>query len=179
MASQQFIDNLVKELNHYSYCYHVLDDPVVSDAEYDLKIQELSKLEIDYPQWVHPASPLNRVGEKVSSTMDVVNHDSPMLSLDNIFTQIDLEKFFERVHKGVPGATEWVCEPKMDGVAISLHYTSGILSRAVTRGDGVQGEDVTHTVKTIKTIPLQLSGDYPEKLEVRGEIYIEKQGLRN
>jgi DNA ligase (NAD+) len=168
---------LVDELNRHNYYYHVLDDPRISDKEYDESLQELLSLEERYSQWALPDSPTHRVGAKVSSDFNIIKHSEPMLSLENVFTYEQLHQFISRVVKNYVGNISWVCEPKMDGVAISLNYQEGILISAVTRGDGKEGEEVTHTIKTISTIPLRLMGKVEGKVEVRGEIYMEKAGL--
>ncbi|HJN38470.1 MAG TPA: NAD-dependent DNA ligase LigA [Gammaproteobacteria bacterium] len=171
------MQGLADELNQHNYYYHVLDDPRISDSEYDQKLQALIKLEQEYPQNVLPDSPTQRVGAKVSSNFNVISHTVPMLSLENVFTDEDLRQFISRIMKTYRGKLQWVCEPKMDGVAISLNYEDGLLISAVTRGDGVEGEEVTHTVKTIETIPLRLREEAKGRVEVRGEIFMEKEGL--
>ena len=172
MDVKKRIDELVLLLNKYNHEYYVLDKPSVSDMEYDRLMQELISLEEEYPMYVNSSSPTSRVGSDVVSSFAKVRHKMPMLSLGNVFNEDEIVKFDERIRKEgfVP---EYVCELKIDGLAISLIYEGGILKQGLTRGDGKVGEDITHNVKTIKAIPLRLNKDID--IEVRGEIYIDKK----
>lgn len=164
-------------LNEYNYRYHVLDQPTIPDAEYDQLYRELQQLESEHPETITPDSPTQRVGDKPLDHFKQVTHKIPMLSLDNVFNETELHAFDTRVKQrlGVTGAIEYVCEPKLDGVAISLLYQEGFLVLAATRGDGFVGEDVTQNIKTIAAIPMKLRGhDYPAVLEVRGEVVMPK-----
>lgn len=164
-------------LNEHNYRYHVLDQPTIPDAEYDQLYRELQQLESEYPGMITPDSPTQRVGDKPLDHFKQVTHKIPMLSLDNVFNETELKAFDTRVKQrlGVTHDIEYVCEPKLDGVAISLLYQEGFLVLAATRGDGLVGEDVTQNVKTIAAIPLKLRGHgYPTVLEVRGEVVMPK-----
>ena len=168
----QQLRTLLKKHNHL---YYVLDRPEVTDFEYDVLMTELIDLENKYPEFNDPLSPTKRVGGGVLEKFNTVTHSSPMLSLDNTYSEIDLELFDKRVKKRLnQDQVDYSCELKYDGVAISLIYVNGLLEQAVTRGDGVSGDDVTENIKTIKSIPLQLFGDFPQSVELRGEIFITK-----
>ena len=174
------IESLREKINDHNYRYYVLDDPVISDAEYDRLFNELKKLEHDYPDLVTDDSPTQRVGGAPLKEFNEVKHDVPMLSLDNAFTDDDIIAFDQRVHDRLDSTSEieYCCEPKMDGLAINLRYENGKLINASTRGDGFSGEDVTDNIKTIRMIPLHLRGKhFPEVLNVRGEIFISKKGF--
>jgi len=165
------IRHLQNSLSEHNYRYHVLDQPTISDSDYDEFYHELKSLEEKYPESIAANSPTQRVGEKPLDGFNQVKHQLPMLSLDNVFSLDELTAFDERIHKGLNtrDKIEYTCEPKLDGVAISLLYIEGELTVAATRGDGTTGENVTQNVKTIHAIPLRLRGrDYPTKLEVRG-----------
>ncbi len=178
------IDQLRAEIEQHDYRYYVLDAPSVPDSEFDRLVQELVSLETDYPALVTPESPTQRVGGQSSEGFEEVRHRTPMLSLANAFSDEEIHQFHERVIKGLEiSHVTYVAEPKLDGVAISLRYESGVLQQAATRGDGATGEDVTSNVRTISAIPLQLraaekSGAWPASLEVRGEIYMPLAGFR-
>ena len=159
-------------LDRYNYEYYVLDKPSVSDQEYDRLMQELMSLEEKYPEFKSKTSPSMRVGSTVLSSFKKVTHKLPMLSLGNVFNESDIIKFDERIKKEGYNPV-YVCEPKIDGLAISLVYEKGILVRGVTRGDGRVGEDITSNIKTIKSIPLKLSKDID--IDVRGEVYIDRK----
>lgn len=172
--------SLVTDLHEHNYHYYILEDPTVPDEEYDRLFRELQALEANYPELITPSSPTQRVGAEPSKAFATVLHELPMLSLDNIFSAEELQAFDERIHQRLKTTVEidYACEPKMDGVAISLIYHHGELAQGATRGDGMAGEDVSHNVRTIHAIPLQLRGtDYPQILEVRGEIYMTKAGF--
>lgn len=170
---------LTNQLNDYSYAYHVKDEPIVPDAEYDRCYLELQKIEAQHPEWIQPDSPTQRVGEKPDNGFSSVQHTVPMLSLDNAFDNDSMGDFDERIRKlSNLSQITYCCEPKLDGLAISLRYEDGRLVRGVTRGDGLTGEDITSNIKTIYSVPLKLRTDTPPPvLEVRGEIYMPKAGF--
>lgn len=174
MDEKKRIDTLVDLLNQYNYEYYMLDKPSVSDQEYDRLMQELITLENKYPAYKRKDTPTERVGGTVVSSFPKVRHRLPMLSLGNVFNEDEIIRFDERIRKEGFNPT-YVCELKIDGLAISLIYENGLLVKGVTRGDGVVGEDITNNVKTIKTVPLKLKEDV--SIEVRGEIYIDKADL--
>lgn len=168
------IKNLVDKLKKYEYEYYALEDPSVSDFEYDLNLKELIELENKYPEFKMFDSPTNRVGGHLSSKFEKVKHSTPMLSLENAFNESDLVRFNNNVKKKIVDKNlSFVVEPKIDGLSLSITYKNGYLFKAVTRGDGQTGEDVTENVKTIKTVPLKI--DFLEEIEVRGEAYISKK----
>ena len=180
-AAQQ-ITTLRSTLNQYNYQYYVLDDPSVPDAVYDRAMRELQDLESQYPALLTSDSPSQRVGAEPLSTFKQVQHEVPMLSLDNAFNSDQLRDFDKRIKNrlNVDGdiSFDYVSEPKLDGIAVSLLYRDGLLVRGATRGDGRIGEDITLNVRTIASIPLRLIGEgYPKVLEVRGEIYMPKQSF--
>jgi DNA ligase (NAD+) len=167
------VEELREQLNHHLYRYHVLDDPEVSDAEYDELMNQLRGLEERFPELVTPDSPTQRVGATPADLFAPVPHRSPMLSLDNAFTREELEAWVTRVERGVGSDVRYSCELKIDGVAVALTYERGILTKGATRGDGRTGEDITANVRTVRTIPARLLvDDPPAYLEVRGEIYL-------
>lgn len=171
---------LRSEIQKHSYRYYVLDDPEIPDAEYDRLMARLKDLEQKYPQLISSDSPTQRVGEKPLGAFATVKHEVPMLSLDNVFNEDELRSFDRRVRERLQddNNVEYACEPKLDGIAVSLLYQDGLLIRGATRGDGTEGEDITQNVRTIDSIPLRLLGkDYPEVLEVRGEVYMPKKGF--
>src|SRR5688572_18151637 len=171
---------LREQLEHHNYRYHVLDDPEVSDAQYDRLMRELKALEEQYPDLVTPDSPTQRVGATPVSELQEVVHTRPMLSLDNAFAEEDLVAFDRRVRERLEDVEqiEYSAEPKLDGLAISFRYESGRLVQAATRGDGLRGEDVTHNVRTIKAVPTVLRGAPPKLLEVRGEVFMLIAGFK-
>ena len=169
------IDSLISEINNHNYAYYVLDDPKLSDKEYDSLFRELEKLEKEYPSLVTDLSPTQRVGHPVSSGLQSYDHAVPMLSLSNAIKDEEIIDFYKRIKKWLNNSeVDFVAEPKIDGLGVSLIYKNGILERALTRGDGFKGEDITHNVKTINAIPLQLreSAKSPSFIEVRGEIFM-------
>ena len=168
------IDKLVDELNEANVLYYVNDNPVMTDNEYDSLMDELIKLEQEHPEYVREDSPTKRVGNEVITAFEKVTHTTQMFSLADVFNEDEVKDFDERVRKEVDNP-EYVCELKIDGLAVSLEYEKGIFKRAATRGDGIIGEDITHNVKTIKDLPLKLKN--PIDLEVRGEIYMKKEVL--
>ncbi|NDV79649.1 NAD-dependent DNA ligase LigA [Dysgonomonas sp. 511] len=168
---KQQIDALRDELNKHNYDYYVLSMPTISDFEFDKKLKELSDLETQHPEYFDPNSPTQRVGSDINKSFKQVPHKYPMLSLGNTYSKEEVTDFYNRVQKGLNDEFEIVCELKYDGTSISLTYVNGMLTQAVTRGDGVQGDDVTANVRTIRSIPLLLRGDdYPQEFEIRGEI---------
>lgn len=180
------LQSLKQQLNHHNYRYYVLDDPQVPDSEYDRLLRELQALEQQYPQLVTPDSPTQRVGAAPLEAFAQVQHEVPMLSLENAFDEAELRDFNRRISERLIAADalkedqpiEYGCEPKLDGIAVSLLYRDGLLQRGATRGDGTTGEDITQNVRTIHSIPLRLLGSgYPPVLEVRGEIYLPKAGF--
>ena len=168
--AQQRIAALSEELEQHNYNYYILAQPTISDYEFDMKLEELARLEREYPEFLLPSSPTQRVGGGITKEFQSVRHRYPMLSLSNSYSKEDIEEFIQRIEKSVEGEVEFCCELKFDGLSISLQYEDGLLTRAVTRGDGAQGDDVTTNVRTIRTIPLKLQGDYPPFFEMRGEI---------
>ncbi len=171
MDIAQRIADLRKELEKHNHLYYVLSQPVISDYDYDMMLKELEKLEKEHPEFTDPNSPTRRVGSDLNVEFTQVTHKYPMLSLNNTYNQDELTDFDERVDKDLAGGYRYVCELKYDGASISLTYRNGELLRAVTRGDGVQGDDVTSNVRTIRSIPLKLHGSgWPEEFEIRGEI---------
>ena len=172
--------HLSEQLHDHNYRYHTLDSPTISDAEYDRLMQQLLQLEQQFPQLVTPASPSQRVGSTPLNKFPAARHSEPMLSLENAFSMDDLIAFDGRVKRflGHNGEIEYLCEPKLDGVAVSLTYEKGLLTRGATRGDGTTGEDITQNIRTINSIPLRLQLDFPDFLEVRGEVYIELDHFR-
>lgn len=168
------------EIQHHNYRYYVLDDPEISDAEYDRLLRELQDLEEQHPELVIPESPTQRVGATPLDSFAEVEHAVPMLSLDNGFSEEDIREFDRRVRDRLenPASIEYFCEPKLDGLAVSIRYEDGKLVRAATRGDGRTGEDVTQNVRTIESVPLQLQGDdWPPVLEARGEVFMSHAGF--
>ena len=165
------IDELRQKLNEHNYNYYVCNSPTISDRDFDMMMDELQKLEEKYPEFNDPNSPTQRVGNDINKSFSQVEHKYPMLSLGNTYTKEEVEAFYERVKSGLNDNFKIVGELKYDGTSISLTYIDGKLVRAVTRGDGVRGDDVTENVKTIRSIPLQLRGsNYPKEFEIRGEI---------
>ena len=173
MNVQEEVLELSKELRKHNHSYYVLSKPTISDYDFDMKLSRLNKLEQENPSLLSPDSPTQRVGGDITEKFEKVAHSSPMLSLSNSYNKEDIQEWAERAVKLTGNEElEYTLELKYDGVAISLHYEQGQLIKAVTRGDGNTGEDVTTNVKTIKSIPLKLHGDYPDKFEIRGEIFL-------
>ncbi len=164
------IESLRRELEQHDYNYYVLSTPIISDFEYDQKMRELQDLEKKHPEYFDPNSPTQRVGSDIASGFEQVAHVYPMLSLGNTYSMGEVKDFYNRVQKGLNEDFEIVCELKYDGTSISLTYEKGKLVRAVTRGDGEKGDDVTTNAKTIRSIPLRLHGQFPDQFEIRGEI---------
>ncbi len=181
-ATVERVNELREQINHHNYRYYVLDDPEISDAEFDKLFRELQSLEEQHPELITPDSPTQRVGAAPLKEFGEVHHTVPMLSLANAMNEDELHGFGKRVvdllKSKDPNAIEFTAEPKLDGLAISLRYEKGKFVQAATRGDGVTGEDVTQNVRTIHSVPLQLIGkDFPAVLEVRGEVFMTKEGF--
>ncbi|MBL4669945.1 MAG: NAD-dependent DNA ligase LigA [Flavobacteriales bacterium] len=172
---KQKIEQLSEQLRIHNYNYYVLSETTISDYDFDMLLKELQKLEEDFPEFAVETSPTQRVGGTITKNFKTVKHKYRMLSLGNSYSKEDIEDFETRIKKLVENELEYICELKYDGVAIGITYKNGKLVQAVTRGDGVQGDDVTANVKTIRSIPLQLKGnDYPDEFEIRGEIFFPK-----
>jgi DNA ligase (NAD+) len=176
------IESLRDQIRHHNYRYHALDDPEIPDIEYDRLLRELQALEAEYPELITPDSPTQRVGDAPISAFGTVQHELPMLSLGNAFSEDELREFHRRVLDKLElddqAELKYAAEPKLDGAAVSLLYENGVLIRGATRGDGTTGEDITHNVRTIESIPLKLLGNgYPDRLEVRGEVFMPKAGF--
>ena len=178
MDIQNTIQKLREELNQHNYNYYVLDKPTISDFEFDQKLKQLQELENKHPEYFDENSPTQRVGGTITKNFQTVKHEYRMYSLDNSYSKeelVDWEKRVQKVLGDVP--LEYTCELKYDGASISISYENGKLKRAVTRGDGVQGDDVTNNIKTIKSIPLKLKGNFPDTFDVRGEIILPFAGF--
>jgi len=172
-AILQKIEALRKELEEYNYQYYVLSNPAISDYEFDMKLKELEKLELENPVFFDPNSPTQRVGSDINQEFIQVKHLYPMLSLANSYSESELAEFDSRIRRQINEPYDFACELKYDGTSISLIYENGSLIRAVTRGDGEKGDDVTFNVRTIRSIPLRLKGSgYPKKFEIRGEVLL-------
>ncbi len=172
------IRELSEAIDRHNYLYYVAAKPEISDFEFDKLLEELIKIEKEFPELLSPQSPSQRVGGTVTKEFKTVVHKYPMLSLGNTYSREELEEFDQRTKKIIGNKFEYVCELKFDGVAVGLTYINGILERAVTRGDGIQGDDITINVKTIPSIPLQLkTGDYPREFEIRGEIFMPRSSF--
>ncbi len=170
------IESLTNEIKQHNYNYYILSQPKISDFDFDHLLKELEALETEFPHLAFPDSPTQKVGGDITKNFVQVRHKYPMLSLGNTYSEEDLKEFDSRIQKALGTDYEYVCELKFDGLAISLTYENGELIRAVTRGDGVQGDDVTTNVKTIKSIPQKLKpGNYPKQFEIRGEIFMHKK----
>ena len=178
---QTQIDNLRKTLRQYEYEYHVLDNPTVPDSEYDRLFNQLKALELEHPEFLTSDSPTQRVGAKPLSGFSQIRHEIPMLSLDNAFSDEEFNAFVKRIEDRLiilPKPLTFCCEPKLDGLAVSILYVNGVLTQAATRGDGTTGEDITANIRTIRNIPLQLLTDNPPtRLEVRGEVFMPHAGF--
>lgn len=177
MTTEEKIKALRDELREHNYKYYVLDAPTISDYEFDVKLKELQALEVAHPEFSDPNSPSLRVGGQVTKNFETIKHTYRMYSLDNSYSKEDLLDWEKRIKKLVDGEIHYTCELKYDGASISLTYENGELIRAVTRGDGFQGDDITTNVKTIRSVPLKLKGNYPPKFEIRGEIILPLAGF--
>jgi len=175
---KQRIDQLRAEINRHNYLYYVLDNPEISDAEYDELMRELKRLEEQYPQFITPDSPTQRVGAAPVEAFGVVEHPLPLLSLGNAFSKEELLAWYTRTLKLVPGRQpDFTCEHKIDGLAVALTYVNGQLVTGATRGDGFRGENITQNLRTIRSIPLSVPKEAPPRFEVRGEVFLPKAGF--
>ena len=177
MSIQEQIEALRDELRQHNYNYYVQDNPTISDFEFDVKLKQLQELEAKHPEFYNASSPTLRVGGEITKNFETVAHEYRMYSLENSYSKEDLLDWETRIKKMVDGDISYTCELKYDGASISLTYENGKLLKAVTRGDGFQGDNVTANIKTIKSVPLQLTGDYPEKFDIRGEIVLPFEGF--
>lgn len=178
-SAKERIDQLRSELHRHNHLYYVEAQPEISDEEFDKKLKELEKLEKAHPEYNDENSPTKRVGSDITEGFNQYAHEIPMLSLGNTYSREELSDFEARIHKSIDGEVEYACELKYDGVAISLTYEDGSLFRALTRGDGDVGDDVTNNIRTINSIPLRLSGkDFPRRFEIRGEVLMPLEGFR-
>jgi DNA ligase (NAD+) len=176
---QSTLNALREELREHNYNYYVLDNATISDYEFDMKLKELQALEEKYPEFHDPNSPTLRVGGQITKNFNTVTHEYRMYSLDNSYSKEDLQDWEKRIQKILGVETvEYTCELKYDGASMNLTYENGVLVRAVTRGDGFQGDEVTNNIKTIKTVPLRLKGDFPPKFDIRGEIILPLDGFK-
>ena len=178
MDTLQTIQALREELNQHNYNYYVLDNATITDLEFDLKLKELQALEDKYPEYFDEDSPTQRVGGGITKNFNTIAHETRMYSLDNSYSKEELLEWEKRVQKGL-GTTDiqYTCELKYDGASISITYEDGKLTKAVTRGDGFQGDEVTTNIKTIRAVPIKLKGDYPPKFDIRGEIILPLEGF--
>lgn len=177
---QQQIEQLRQQLRHHEYLYHVLDQPQIPDSEYDRLLNQLKQFEGEHPELITPDSPTQRVGAKPLAGFQQITHELPMLSLDNAFSDEDFYAFERRIQErlGSDQPLTFCCEPKLDGLAVSILYLNGVLTQAATRGDGTTGEDITNNIRTIRNIPLQLLTNHPPaRLEVRGEVFMSHQAF--
>lgn len=180
--TQSRVKQLRTDINDHNYRYYVLDNPIISDAEYDRLLRELQQLEEGHPEFLSPDSPTQRVGAAPLSKFKQVKHAVPMLSLNNVFDENEFVAFNKRMHDYLSDVEyiEYAAEPKLDGLAVSIRYEDGHLIQAATRGDGQTGEDITQNIRTIKSVPLILRANHiPRVLEVRGEVYMPKQGFND
>lgn len=176
-TTEQQINELRLALHQHNYNYYTLDKPEISDYEFDLLLNKLQQLEAAHPEFMDENSPTQRVGGSITKNFPTVVHENRMYSLANSYSKEDLEDWEKRIEKLSDGEVEYTCELKYDGASISLTYENGELLRAVTRGDGNQGDEITNNIKTIKSVPLKLKGDYPQKFEIRGEVVLPYEGF--
>ncbi len=178
MTIKEKIEALRRELREHNHKYYVLASPTISDYEFDMKLKELQALEEQYPEFMDATSPTMRVGGTVTKNFETVVHEHRMYSLDNSYSREELLDWEKRVLRILGGFTvNFTCELKYDGASISLTYQNGELVRGVTRGDGFQGDDITPNIRTIKSVPLRLKGDFPSKFDIRGEIVLPIDGF--
>ncbi|MDA8768998.1 NAD-dependent DNA ligase LigA [Winogradskyella sp.] len=177
MSIQQQIETLREELHQHNYNYYILDNATISDYEFDMKLKELQVIEEKHPEFFDANSPTQRVGGTITKNFNTVVHDFRMYSLDNSYSKEDLLDWETRIKKMIDGDVQYTCELKYDGASMNLTYEKGKLIRAVTRGDGVRGDEVTANIKTINTVPLHLKGDYPQRFDIRGEIILPIEGF--
>ena len=178
MSDKELIVQLQNELNEHNYNYYVLDNPTITDYDFDMKLKQLQILESQYPELRKSNSPTQRVGGQITKNFETDFHSYPMYSLDNSYTKEDLYNWESRLKKLSTGTIEYTCELKYDGASISLTYKNGILVKALTRGDGIKGDNVTANIKTIKSVPLKLKGEFPPLFDIRGEIIIPLSGFK-
>ena len=178
MSDRELIIQLQNELRQHNYNYYVLDTPTISDFDFDTKLKQLQILEAQYPELQTSSSPTQRVGGEIIKNFNTIKHAQRMYSLDNSYSKEDLFDWEKRLKKLVEGPLEYTCELKYDGASISITYENGSIFRALTRGDGTQGDDVTANIKTIKSVPLKLIGNYPDFFEIRGEIILPYEGFK-
>ncbi|MFK5856952.1 MAG: NAD-dependent DNA ligase LigA [Bacteroidota bacterium] len=176
-TAKKKINKLIDAIQQHNYNYYVKSNPIINDYDFDIMLKELEQLETSFPELVRPDSPTLRVGGQPTKNFDSVVHAYSMLSLSNTYSESEIEEFDARVRKITGDNVEYVCELKYDGLSIGLIYKDGILNQAVTRGDGIQGDDVTNNVRTINSIPLKLRGEYPSNFEIRGEIFMNLDGF--
>ena len=176
-AAEIRLKELHNLLNQYNYEYHVLDNPTIPDVEYDKLMQQLIAIETEHPDFITPDSPTQRVGGEALTAFEKVPHITPMLSLANAFSEADLHDFDRRIRQAIGEDYTYICELKIDGLAVSLRYEDGLFVKGSTRGDGMVGEDITANLKTIRSIPLRLNENYT--IEVRGEVYMPKKSFEN
>ena len=177
MNISEKIFSLRKKLHDHNYRYYVLDDPLISDYDFDMMLKELEQLEEDNPQFFDSNSPTQRVGGDITKSFDTSVHKTPMYSLDNSYSLDDLKEWEKRIKKIIDTTVEYTCELKFDGISINLTYKDGELLRGVTRGNGVKGDDVTSNIKTIPTVPLKLRENILGEFEARGEIVMPLNGF--
>jgi DNA ligase (NAD+) len=178
MDIPKVILDLREELNNHNHNYYVLDAPTIPDFEFDQKLKQLQELENQHPEFFDENSPSQRVGGAITKNFTTIAHDYRMYSLDNSYSKEDLTEWENRIQKVLGNVPlQYTCELKYDGASISITYQNGKLIRAVTRGDGYQGDNVTNNIKTIKSIPLNLKGNYPERFDIRGEIILPFEGF--
>jgi len=178
MTKETRIVELRKELSRHNDLYYLKAQPEISDFEFDQLLEELDKLETEYPEFYDPNSPTQRVGGGITKKFETVTHRNPMLSLSNSYNAEEIEEFISRVNKSLEEPAEFVCELKYDGAAINIQYLNGEFHQAVTRGDGTKGDDISANVRTIRTIPLKLTGNYPKDFDIRGEIFMVLEGCK-
>jgi DNA ligase (NAD+) len=172
------IEKLREEINRHNRLYYVFDSPEISDAEYDALMRELKQLEEAYPEFLTPDSPTQRVGAEPLEAFGVVEHRQPLLSLGNVFSDEELDTWYDRTRRLAGGVDfDFVCEHKIDGLAVALTYADGRLATGATRGDGFRGEDITQNLRTIRSVPLSVSKEAPPRFEVRGEVYLSRKGF--
>jgi DNA ligase (NAD+) len=176
-AARERIEKLTAELNHHNDLYYIESAPEISDQEFDMLLRELQDLEAQFPDLASPLSPTKRVGGDITKRFETVLHRFPMLSLSNSYSEEEIAEWDQRIKKSTGDEVEYVCELKYDGVAIGIRYLNGQLDKAVTRGDGTQGENVSANVKTIRPVPLRLKGDFPADFEIRGEIFFPRENF--
>ena len=178
MSVEKKINSLRKELEAHNHRYYVLDDPLISDFEFDQLLRQLQDLECAFPKFADPNSPTQRVGGSITKSFNTVVHQNRMYSLDNSYSVEDLLDWQNRISKMVEGPISYMCELKYDGASISLTYERGKLLRAVTRGDGIKGDEVTANIRTINTVPLMVDAPTSERFDIRGEIIMTKSGFQ-